>query len=120
MNPWLCMPPENSVDWGKWDMLTGAAPVMKAAPQGTLRVPAFWPRGALDRVGLLCVGASSGFSGLVTRSRKDTCFPTSAEKAFESFTNCVSVNSIAPKTAEAALASIWHIFPMGVWLNTIV
>ncbi|MCA3041045.1 MAG: hypothetical protein ING37_10625 [Rhodocyclaceae bacterium] len=63
MNPWLCMPPENSVDWGKWDMLTGAAPVMKAAPQGTLRVPAFWPRGALDRVGLLYVGASSGFSG---------------------------------------------------------
>ena len=34
MNHWLCMPPENSAGWEKWDMLTGAAPVMKAAPQG--------------------------------------------------------------------------------------
>ena len=30
------MPPENSADWEKWDMLTGAAPVMKAATQGAL------------------------------------------------------------------------------------
>jgi hypothetical protein len=37
MNPWLYMPPENSAGWEKWDMLTGAAPVMKAAPQGAAR-----------------------------------------------------------------------------------
>ena len=37
MNPWLCMPPENSAGWEKWDMLTGAAPVLKAAPQGACR-----------------------------------------------------------------------------------
>jgi hypothetical protein len=41
MNPWLCMPPENSLGWEKWDMLTGAAPVMKAAPQGALCVMGF-------------------------------------------------------------------------------
>ena len=31
------MPPENSAGREKWDMLTGAAPVMKAAPLGGLR-----------------------------------------------------------------------------------
>ena len=42
MNTWLCMPPENSLGWEKWDMLTGAAPVMKVAPQGALCALGFW------------------------------------------------------------------------------
>jgi hypothetical protein len=69
MNPWLCMPPGTTPGWEKWDMLTAAAPVMKAAPQGAHRAPAFWPRGALDRVDLLYVGASIGFSGFNGKGR---------------------------------------------------
>ena len=63
------MPPENSAGWEKWDMVTAAAPVMKVAPQGALRAPGFSPRGAHDRVDLLYVGASIGFSGFNGKGR---------------------------------------------------